>query len=474
MTYSAIRTVFDRAEEAYKFCWRVLTALRGATDSPDLVSGLLNFQTTLATAVFDLNNICLALEKERKALVRRKNELPHPRFLAGVKRLGRLQEATRDAVDLGKALGDAFAWFFYHKEHAALKQHREHEAITELPTGIGAAGELEFIKNTRVINGHLVLYHAITNILRNGDVSFIDLKDFTLAGLGELKTHCPASGELRVTIHCTSRKHPSLIFNLPECPNPPPPRPQLEPKRDARLKRQLQAMSQSLGNKPKDGHFNLEEVSYLPALDRIGVALKTSPDAYEQCGEGLLLAGYQVNDLQSLFGRLVRRKKDMKDRVHRVGGYVLPLVDKSQSGSPDNANQISIDTLRPLQPVGAVPLLWWPIATDLAERIYFEDVVVVTIFNPAHVVRRLRELGFDVKRVGKSGRHEVAKRIGNAELVVGGLERYTTLVQGQLWSEDLVVRVLSRIDELVKSGKVGVNTRVFLDIQQIYHHAPVA
>ena len=64
----------------------------------------------------------------------------------------------------------------------------DHIAAPLAPTGIvGERGELEFVKNIKHLEGNLTLFHGITNMLRHGDFSFVDLQRLRITEIGELK-----------------------------------------------------------------------------------------------------------------------------------------------------------------------------------------------------------------------------------------------------------------------------------------------
>jgi hypothetical protein len=43
------------------------------------------------------------------------------------------------------------------------------------------------------------------------------------------------------------------------------------------------------------------------------------------------------------------------------------------------------------------PLFWWPLSTEVREAIIFKRMAVLTLYNPAFLIKALREAGFDVQ-----------------------------------------------------------------------------
>src|SRR5207344_325451 len=74
-----------------------------------------------------------------------------------------------------------------------------------IPFGIGGLGEIEFIRNNPTMGENVVLYHGITNLLRYGDVSLINVRTFDVAAIAELKTKVAKEHEdkLELAVSCT-------------------------------------------------------------------------------------------------------------------------------------------------------------------------------------------------------------------------------------------------------------------------------
>jgi hypothetical protein len=103
---------------------------------------------------------------------------------------------------------------------------------------------------------------------------------------------------------------------------------------------------------------------------------------------------------------------------------------------------------------------------ELAKELYFQEVAIVTVYNPAHLIRKLRGIGFSVDRIGKSRTYRVKKQIGEGCLEFFGLNYYTNLVKGSLMREETMVKIMSHLSTLVESGRVKPRTRIDLDICQ--------
>jgi hypothetical protein len=467
-----LRRTLQETEAAFEFCWGVLASIRDGVPDSKAVEDFLDYQYRLAEILFRLDGANRRIEEKRMNLVREKNRVDQAWFHKRIKRLGGFQHAIGDLIDIGRALGDAFAWFFYREEQDLLRQHLSHERITEFPEGVGAKGELEFIRNTKGANGQLLLYHGVTTILRHGDVSFVDLETLRVSCLGELKSRQARPGELEITVHLVGprdRPKPIDMSQLPRRAGAPDPMP---PDMVDRFRRQIKGMADSFTPVQKNENLGITEEGYLAGLRRVGQQLRGQLAVYDRCGEGLLLAGYRVCQEPGL--RCLLTTKFDAELVRGIEDHVPALVDQARRENPLDENSLIIGYIDTRSFHGMVPVFWWPIDLELAKEIYFRRVAVVTVFNPAPIIRRLRVEGFEISRVGKSRRYKVTKRIGDLRLEIGDLDYFTRMVQDSLLGEDAIVELFRRVAAIAASGRVEPFTRIDLDIRQQFRPVPAA
>src|SRR5215204_1890587 len=184
MTNAELRQIFDRVEKDYEQAWSLLTTFKSKDDP----GKLLDFQPLLTRILAELSDAFRRVSRRRRYLIHNKTRYKRDWFTAQQRCLAHRQTMIRNAMAIGRTLGDAFAWVFYQNDHELLEKHRAYQFIELIPPGIGGKGECEFVHRVRGIPGAYILYHGITSILRMGDVSFIDLKTFRVCGFGEIKT----------------------------------------------------------------------------------------------------------------------------------------------------------------------------------------------------------------------------------------------------------------------------------------------
>jgi hypothetical protein len=451
-----IRTLLEKTQVAYASCWQTVTGIKGLDTSPVFLEGLLRFQPTLAKALCDLDRADRDLERGREDLVKQKAKLPQEQFLTEIRRLGSYQDAIAHATQLGMTLGDAFAWFFYQNDLPLLFKHWEHEPVTEVPTGTGHAGELAFINNVPVIDGHLVLYHGITTILRHGDISLIDLETFKLTCLGELKSRDMVGGELAVTAHWIGTRDCPFPPSFRHAPRSSEPSEPIQPEMLERFQRQLQGMAAALKPIPAREEVKIEQDTHFPALMKVADGLERDEVVYQQCGPGLLLVGFRTDQSKSLFDKLLSGSIDAINKLQGLGPYVERLVDRSPVDASDNANCFIVSAIGRTTVPGATPLFWCPLRLPFLEKLFFQDAIVTTIYNPAHLIRKLREQGYQARPLGNH-QYDVYKMVGKSRMTVRRFDYWVRLIQDHLVDEEVILRVISHAHSIVESGKVGGN-----------------
>ena len=176
-----------------------------------------------------------------------------------------------------------------------LSKHLKITKPRHLPSGVGGIGEFEFIKGVKSFRNHMVIYHGITNILRFGDVSFLNLENLNVTAIGELKTKRISNKEVEVSVYFTGEKSTvENAFSLSK-------RPQVKkidlPDRlKQKLIRQLKKTSSSIykTTSKQMGGMGLRLNNYFKELTDLAKNCKSSKFNFIKVGEGLLLAGVKA------------------------------------------------------------------------------------------------------------------------------------------------------------------------------------
>ena len=207
-----VKWVVASAEKSLKGCWEKLVQLQNQSSKKEQLEGLISFQPELLSILVELesfyNKVC---EMERELIT--KSTSAQRIYKDEVERIAHYKRLLDGIIDIGKSLGDAFAWIFYLNDRVLLKKHYEHEFIPRLPTRMGGIGEVEFVRNCQKFGRYFVLSHSITTFLREGDVSLIGPGSRKVAAVGELKTERKSETEIITSIYFLGgRKFPKNML----------------------------------------------------------------------------------------------------------------------------------------------------------------------------------------------------------------------------------------------------------------------
>ena len=470
VTKAAISKTLNEVGIGFQRCWNVLKSFKEKQSKQGSVEEMLEFQYVLASALFQLDEIYRALSQERIKIIEKKHKLSPGWLKSRLRAIAKHQDTLKRVMSIGRTLGDSFAWPFYRNNRESLEKHFQHEKIPHTPPGIGGRGELEFIKRIKHINGHMVLFHGITTFLRLGDVSLIDLKTLTVTAIGDLKTKRIGDNQLRISLIFLGPnlpdKIPIDIKDPPETSNAE----RMPPRMEQNLIKQLRKMEDSFVPPTVDRKDRLQDITQINALVRVATALKQSRVTYERAGEGLLLIGFKNRTSKTFASKFLGKSRtDLNKLFQHIPSKVQEMVDKTQVGTSSNTNSLFFGHLSTDVIYGTTPVFWWPLLPiDFIQKVIFQDVIITTIYNPAHLIRKLRELGFEMEIVGRKGHLVISKVLGKGKLQFAEMGHIRNLVQNYLMSEDAVIALVKNILGKIKAGEFPLNSNILLTIQQIY------
>jgi len=312
----------------------------------------------------------------------------------------------------------------------------------------------------------MLLHHGITTFLRSGDFSLIKLRDgISVAGIGELKTTEVSeqgfSMQMHVIFYDQKGFEDSPKINERNSST-------LDPKREARLKRQLESIRGVLAVKveQESSKGNAQKVHsgfYTLALEEVINSTTFAKAGWVKADQGLLLMGMRFKG-DCLANRLLATSRSSKRFENYLSGLeekVIGIMDESQVNKPDNANSVHFGELgRNLLP-GTLPLPLWPIEYDCVEELLFFRVRVTSFYNPAHLIKRLRAFGIEVDtKDGRNwkGRFNKGEHFGSLE----DTSYFQTVVSKYLLKESFVFDLISQMIEPPVDIK-GATVKIELD-----------
>jgi hypothetical protein len=452
-----LKNVFRVVDDNYRRCWDILREFKQKPSRR-----ILEFQPLLCQSLLLLNEEYRKISKERKRLISKKTSLKPTWFQKKQKTLDLRQDAIRRARGIGHALGNSFAWVFYQHEPTLLEEHAKHPLTDSIHPGIGGIGERELLTRMPVLDGCLILHHNTTTILRIGDISLIDLKSFRVGALGEIKTSRDDSEHISVQLEIIGdrefladrKKTPSTIPlpGIASCSE------------KARHARQMVRMGNAVAKRSaKDVRHNLElleerhnkEFSELLAL----AATKRNRFTAMKIGDGLLCMAYGIRR-NKLSEGLFRGKIDCS--TVSILDKQAPLIIHPESEC--NAMWISEFCYSregaPIHFSGTVPLFWWNLDPDMIRRIIFQELIILTVFNPAHFAEKLKKKGFDVTLTQDKQNLDISMQLNDARMKFASSHHYVNMIVHGLYSEDLVVQIIESLANETKlqakqNGSIG-------------------
>lgn len=446
---------FAKAELNLEFCWRVLTDLKEfSINDETFINRFFAFQDRLALTIFNLQTIRDNIIIEEKEYIFNKSNYNFEWFKAKMRILSNFKKGIDNVVGISKALGDAFAYFFYQFDLELLAEHLSHQRIINNTAGAGERGELEFITRIKQIEGHFTLFHGITNILRYGDYSFIDLKNLKVVKIGELKTKKVDSNTIDLNITLIKREELNknkVIIKDPKLLK-------------TRNERQIQGIVNFLIEKVKSNNFEVNQVnkSYALDIETLIKQAKINNNSSIQVSEGLAFFCIKFKKT-TLFNRIFTR--DIENRTDKISENIAEVTAKLLKNGSDNNSIIMGQLLynsdfSDKNTPGTIPLFWHHINNNLLKRLYFTDCVVISLFNPIHLINEIEEMGFIVE--SKYNHNNCKERTQNGK-IVQRFDLFISYIINFLMTESFVT---SAIKDVLKSEFNNKSKQIILRLQQ--------
>lgn len=439
ITKEIIKAQFNIAEEKLNFCWTVLEDLKNYNlQKNDFIGRFIIFQEKLAEAIFNLQLVRKEIIKDEKYYIKNKKKYKSHWFNSKMKNLSNYKKGIDYAVNIAKSIGDAFAYFFYQNEEDLLAKHLDHERITNSSADIGKIGELKFIKNVKHIDGHFTLFHDITNVLRYGDYSFIDLKTLKVEKIGELKTKRIDTNNINLTLTYFKRDD---FINKKE--------PITESKNiQTREERQILGIKNFLTPESSENDYNkkLFNDSYCKEIEDLLINSKINKSNIKNVSNGLTYIALKSKKT-SLFNNIFQ--KDLSkgilndDNKQSFTEVIEKLIKTNSENNGIVMGQLlyNPDFTYKNTP-GTIPLFWHPIDLEQLKRIYFYNTIVISFFNPVHLIEDLNELGYYVDSKYSKTEKDISK-------YTRGIERFDLFISyiiNFLMTENFIIDILSQIE----------------------------
>lgn len=433
----------DEAEMHFIWCWEHFQKLR--RHDIDL-QDLFQFQVRLTRAFAKLDQTYRMIKAEQERLVGRKAHYRQSWFAARMRKLDLYLNAVKEALGIGRSLGDGFAWIFYRAEPELLDEHGNEQRQLLLPPSVGGIGEQAFIEKLQGVGGMFVLYHAITSFLRLGDVSFFNPATGEIDSIGELKTQHLGGDRYNITLgFVTGEADHTFLKQAKPGKVSPKPHP-LDRSVQEKLDRQMDQLGRALGKRfssEDDPRVVADSKFHFDVLQHVLCNSGPKLFAFEQAGPGLMLGAWHPRKQAGLGRRLLRMTGNVEAAISKAAEAVMPILDPLLE---DNALFVSSlgshETGFPVTLGGGVPLLWWPLEEQQTHDLLFCHVQVLTLYNPARLWAILRERGYEVIVGVRSRASKLVKKFGNKRLELENFRYFEQLAPYALMDENAVADMI--------------------------------
>jgi len=454
ITQKEVRRKFKQCELTLNYCWEVLADMKALNVKDNSIGErMLNFQDRLATNLFDLQGFKNQISQEKIQLVKAKNLYPTEIFVRKIKMLSGFSKCFEFLINISKNLGDVFVWFFYRNDLDLIDKHSTHTPIKGFVSGAGGKGELSFLKNVKHIAGCFTLYHGISTVLRYGDYSFIDLETFKVIGTGELKSRLTDDGLINCSLSLINLKGSKLDSFAKEIQIGKSEQPKwIEDK----LRKQIPGIVNLFRDK-NEGDFNkkIHSEFYFSDLEKLHRQTKVGHYSLKKLSDGLGLTGIKVRR-KSLFSK-ISNFKIPEFEEDEIVKFTMDLLKPNSSENGVIMGNLLFDLNYESSPTwGMLPLFWQPINISILKDIYFMNFLVMTTFNPIHLIDKIREMGFLVEsryvKNNPKGRH-FQHRLTNFDF-------FAYHILNNLQKEDFVLKTLSESINIAKEKNKPMNIRI--------------
>jgi len=448
-----IKEFIDGVEKQFDTVWDMLALLKESSKADiELSQTLINFQVELA-------NILFKIEKEYQFNAKTHNQLKRSRKNYKFKEFKKLEiqcieikNCLNSMIYFGRSLGDAFVWIFYRHEAEMLEKHFATKT-ERLPVTTGGWCEIQFIKMFPVIDGQIVIYHNITNILRLGDVSLWNGKTGKLSGIGEIKSKKLDNGtveiQLEVLGHITTLVPLSAeIVNNSST---------FSYVNKERHERQIKRISESFSYLEKPLKNLTARVNYDSYGDKVEKLVKKTKEhlMIDKIDRGFMLACYRMSQL-TFAERLTARdfkKEEIKNESFKEVNTIF---------TAPKHNYCIYRTIHYTQGMkvrilpGMRPLFWSDINIETLRQIYYGEIHLFSIYNPGFLLSDLDELGYNLS----DDRKTLTMVESNGKITrIEGINLFLGMIHDHLHAESVVLRAILKSTEELKKYSADQPTR---------------
>ena len=402
-----------------ELAWTMLNLKRGANIEEHK---FINFQIDLAECLYNAMSVYREIAQMEREYIKNKASLDKIDFLEEMQKCKNQRNEIKEVIRTGKSIGDSFAYIFYRDSIEELEKHYKHPDNGLFVSGIGGRGEIEFIKANPTIDGYLVVYHSITNMLRIGDFSLCSL-DGKVIGTGEIKSEYISEKRTlassvymssRVRLEMPSEEGEEIYGNT------------TKEKIQKQLQNQDNLLKRDFDNimngkrRMNAQHFliemacnNKKGVTYNESSNTLIIAVKEEEYYASECFDEIL-----GEKLHNMTQRMIKESQYNSIRMEQIGKEYKPYRK---------------------------PIIWWNIDDEIIMDILFDKIVIFSIVNFVTYYEHLVEKGFKIQF--KEKEVIVEKKCGEYNAKLESFEMIEDLITHELYAQEDIAEMVSYIVE---------------------------
>jgi hypothetical protein len=452
LTIKMLRGKVAECETTFQLCLEVLCDLKVRNiKQHDFADRLLSFQVKLVMCLADIHRFREDVNVKKRQLIGAKHKYNETWFRKRMKLYDQFITGIDKIINMGKTIGDAFAYMFYSRNTELLQKHLDHAHIPLFPARSGFQGEMQFLKKFPHLDGHLTIYHGITHILRFGDFSFVNLANLGEINIGELKTIPIDKKSIDINLNIISASSSEMFqyhkINKTVTSQP-------RSKTEIQLDRQLKAIEKLYI--PVDPSIpNVDERvtdnTYLLSAEEIFKQTTPNDLTQKKLSEGLLINVIRYRQY-GLFSKIFNRNTfRILEKIKNVADTdIRKLIHPSKKNSLQLGQVLYNNRFIPHTMRGIVPLFWQPLGVDFIKALYLSDCEVHTVFNPIYLIEKIEELGYNIK-----SKYKISDELKPDQYTISNFKKFVHLITDYLHTEDAVLDSLKKIKEVATSKKLS-------------------
>ena len=473
-SFKSICAVIDSVEVDFLSCLKTVLALEGRTSIADVGQNVVDFQPKLFDAIARLDRKYRAIIQEEKRLVSRKKHLNRSWFKRRMRDLANYRKALREAILVGKSIGDGFAWFFYERDRDLITEHLKHDFHPLLPPGDGRIGERKCLDVFRYMDGHFQLYHGITTFLRLGDCSFVNLKTMRISAIGEVKTKRTGEETLASSLSLVFAKDESLPNFNSTAPNKTVKPEKFDQKIEQRRKRQVKQMAEAVSGanslQPENKVDSSDMEFSFMAVEEAVKECKIRHFSAKKVSGGMMVCAFRLRRKNKLSSALVSQSNDAS--VDEFGDFPKEAIKIMVQDRKDNSLRVgSIGFAKEnlINRSDRLPFALWPLSGKTIVDVMLGSVFVVILFNPLPFKIALEKRGYDVEVAKDYLPISATKTFNDRQVGIENLSYFFDLILYGGMNENDVLRLIDQSLELAWDQADGRNFKMHIVPQIIKH-----